>query len=326
MNLSDPLRPSPGIRILAILLFLLGINFNPLPLLSLAQSNTPLAGTGYASAVVRVGVGNLRAQPDLNALVIDKIKQGNRLQVIESRPPWYLVKLEDARRGWVHASLIDLKKGNTPTSAPQTPSKKPVPAPAGKALAYPVQTQYAVDVATGRVRKEPNLQADIVFRLRQGARVQVKGLQQDWFLIEDVNGRSGWAHQKLFVPAPASLPDPATSQILIKAVRHLSVSTQTEKVLFELSGFHPPQTFTINGDRPRLVCDFKKARLGPGVKPQVSVNGTLIKDIRIARHQGHPSKVRIVLDLVPDRAYEVEQIFYQQESQFILTLNSSKED
>ncbi len=323
MNQHDPLGPKPGIRILVVLLFIIGIAFNPLPLSSLAQSNTPLVDTQDTRAVVRVGVGNLRAQPDLNALVIDKIIRGSRLQVIESRPPWYLVKLKDGRRGWVHASLIDLENGS---EAPRAPSNKPVLAPPSKALAYPVQTQYAVDVATGRVRKEPNLQADIVFRLRKGALVQVKGLQRNWFLIEDLNGRSGWAHQKLFVTAPATLPDTPTSPILIKAVRHLSVSKQTEKVLFELGGFHPPQTFTINGQRPRLVCDFKNARLGPGVNHQVSVNSTLIKDIRIARHQGPPSKVRVVLDLVPDRAYEIEQIFYRQESQFILTLISSKED
>ncbi len=326
MNLYDLFRPRPRIRIACVLLFLFGIALNPLPLASLAQSNTPLLGTGNLRAVVKVGVGNLRAQPDLKALVIDKIKRGSRLLVIESRPPWYLVELQDARRGWVHASLIKFTNETDQAPATQTPAKKPAPAAGGTTLARPLQTLYAVGVATGRVRKEPNPQADIVFRLSKGTQVRVKGLQQNWFLIEDAKGRSGWAHQKLFVPVNTNMPGTPPSPIVIKAVRHLTVSKQTEKVLFELSGFQPPQTFTVNGDRPRMVCDFNRARLGPGVNQQVTVNGTLIKDIRIAHHQGPTSKVRIVLDLVPERAYEVEQIFYRQESQFILILNSSKED
>jgi len=326
MNLYDSFTPSPGFRILVVLLFLLCIIFNPFPLPSLAQSNTPLPGIGTASAFVKAGVGNLRARPDLNALVIDKVKRGERLHIIESRPPWYLVELKDARRGWVHTSLITLDKGTDHAAEPRTTTKNSVPAADGKILTPPVQTFYTVNVATGRVRKEPNLQADIIFRLGKGARVRVKGLQQNWFLVEDAAGRSGWAHQRLFVPANTAMTDTPPSPTLIKAVRHLSVSKQTEKVLFELTGFHPPQTFTITGDRPRMVCDFNNARLGPGVSHRITVKGTLIKDIRIAHHQGPSPKVRVVLDLVPDRAYEVEQIFYRQESRFILILESLKED
>jgi hypothetical protein len=93
-------------------------------------------------------------------------------------------------------------------------------------------------------------------------------------------------------------------------------------VLFDLKGFQTPNTFTIDGNRPRLVCDFQTARLEPGVKPRIPVSGNLIKDIRVAYHADPAAKVRVVLDLQVDRNYEVEQIYFRQESQFILILTA----
>jgi hypothetical protein len=177
-------------------------------------------------------------------------------------------------------------------------------------------------VETARVRKNPNLQSEIAFRLRRGDRVRVNGIQQDWFLIKAADGRSGWAYQRLFVPAAKPGLDPSASPTVIKAVRHARGPQNSEKVLFDLKGFQAPNTFTINGGRPRLVCDFQKARLEPGVKPQIPVSGNLIKDIRVAYHADPASKVRVVLDLQPDRVYEVEQIYFRQESQFILILTA----
>jgi len=308
---------------LAVLLLLGGGLFTPLPHSTplsshcLAQSATRAPAIEHVFVTVKVAVGNLRADPDLKALVIDKLRRGDRLRVIEQRPPWYLVELSDARRGWAHASLLDLAKATPAHPEMQT---------AATTVTAPQLTWYTVGVTTARIRKEPSRQTDILFRLQKGALVRVKGLQQDWFLIEDATGRSGWGHQRLFSPAGKAKPGKPPVLTKIKAVRHRIVSQRTEKVLFELSGFRVPRTFTMAGERPRLVCDFDYAELEPQVARQVPVSGTLIKSIRIAPHQRPTPKIRVVLDLRPERAYEIEQIFSRKESQFILILNSGKEE
>ena len=320
MIMNVPLRPSPCIRIIIMTVFLLGLICNPFSpsnrvvLDSLAQSTDRSVISGSPIATVKVGAGNLRAQPDINALVIDKLVAGTRMHLVERRPPWYQVELQDGRRGWVHASI--LKFDSATQAEPVLQTVRPevsTPAP---------HTHYRVNVATARVRNEPNLESEVAFRLRQGDLVRVNGIQQDWFLIKDADGRSGWAHRRLFVPADQRGLDSSASPILVKAVRHVRGSKDSEKILFDLKGFHPPHTFTINGNQPRLVCDFKNAQLGQGVKPRIPVNGSLIKDIRVAYHPRPAAKVRVVLDLLPDRAYEVEQIYFRQEAQFALILNA----
>jgi SH3-like domain-containing protein len=331
MKRYRPLRLRPGIRALAVLLLLGGGLFIPLPHSTplssdcLAQPTTPVLASAPVFATVKVAVGNLRANPDLKALVIDKLRRGNRLRLIEQRPPWYLVELADARRGWAHASLLDLARATPARPEMQTAGAKALSTTVATTVTVPQLTWYTVAVTTARIRKEPSRQTDILFRLQKGALVRVKGLQQDWFLIEDATGRSGWGHQRLFSPADKVKPGKPLAVTTIKAVRHLIVSKQTEKVLFELSGFLVPRTFTMAGERPRLVCDFDYADLEPQVTRQVPVSGTLIKGIRIAPHQRPTPKIRVVLDLRPERAYEIEQIFSRKESQFILILNSSKE-
>ena len=320
MRMHVPLRPITCFQIAVVWFCFLGlISFALPPSIPIvpecmAQSTDRSTAAGGQTVTVNVGTGNLRAQPDINALVIDQLRSGTRLRLVERRHPWYQVELQDGRRGWVHASVLNL---NAPT--------QPVPAPPSsrtQASMPPLHTHYTVKVETARVRKDPNLKSEIAFRLRQGDRVRVNGIQQDWFLIKAADGRSGWAHQRLFVPAANPGLDPSASPTVIKAVRHTRGPQNTEKVLFDLKGFHAPNTFTINGNRPRLVCDFQKARLEQGVKPRIPVSGNLIKDIRVAYHADPAAKVRVVLDLQPDRSYEVEQIYFRQESQFILILTS----
>jgi SH3-like domain-containing protein len=308
-------------------LFLLGLVFHPifLPGLDcsrcLAQTPGPMHQIGNPSATVKVAAGNLRAKPDLDALVIDKVVRGNRLVVIEAKPPWYLVELADARRGWVHESLISIDK-QTQALAGWNP-----PSPSGNTASSPlITTRYTVRVKTARVRREPNLQADILFRLPQGASVRIKGLQEDWFLVEDATGRSGWAYQRLFASSDMAADSPDTTPVRIKAVEHRAISEQLEEILFKLSGPHPPQTFAIDGDRPRIVCDFANARPEKGLGQRVDARGTLIKGVRIASHPGNGSRVRVVLDLAPNRTYVVEQTFYKTESLFTLIIKSGKED
>ena len=46
-----------------------------------------------------------------------------------------------------------------------------------------------------------------------------------------------------------------------------------EKVIFALNGFYPPKSFSIEGDQPRVVCDFFGTRLANSIIKQTTVGG-----------------------------------------------------
>lgn len=85
-----------------------------------------------------------------------------------------------------------------------------------------------------------------------------------------------------------------------------------------LNGFYPPQVSSAEGGPPRIICDFPDVRLGQGVPKVIPVNGKFITQVRIGLHTKPALKVRIVLDLVPDYNYDVEQFYYQKENQYSL--------
>jgi hypothetical protein len=99
-----------------------------------------------------------------------------------------------------------------------------------------------------------------------------------------------------------------------------------EKVFFLVNGFYPPKRIALEGDRPRIACDFYGARLGKGIGRCIKVNGRLIQQIRTAVHQGKNPKVRVVLDLMPGKNYEVEQVFYKKDNLYVITVKEERAD
>jgi hypothetical protein len=86
----------------------------------------------------------------------------------------------------------------------------------------------------------------------------------------------------------------------------------------------PPETFALEGEKPRLICDFFAASLHKDIDREIEVNGDLIKKIRIGRHENPEKKVRIVMDLVPDQEYVVEHIFYKKEKLYTLVIKEKQ--
>lgn len=107
----------------------------------------------------------------------------------------------------------------------------------------------------------------------------------------------------------------------IKGIRVEVTPGGEEKVIFLLGDFSPPKFFAFEGDRPRLVCDFFDARLAGEIDHRIKVDGTLIRQIRIALHRGSRPKVRVVLDLVPKQNYDVEQIFFKDENIYTIIVS-----
>jgi hypothetical protein len=106
---------------------------------------------------------------------------------------------------------------------------------------------------------------------------------------------------------------------LLKSIR-FEKSSDAEKVLFELNGFYPPEVFGLKGDQLRVVCDFKKVNLEKSLPKVMETNGTFILRIRVGIYPPPDLKVRVVLDLVPHKNYDIEQTFFQKDTTFVLII------
>ena len=104
----------------------------------------------------------------------------------------------------------------------------------------------------------------------------------------------------------------------VKEIRFEVTPEKDEKVSFVLSGPYLPETFAIEGDRPRMVCDFLGASLGDGAADKVKPNGRLVQQIRTGVHGGPKSKVRVVIDLAPNVDYNVQPIFFKDRHLYVL--------
>ena len=68
------------------------------------------------------------------------------------------------------------------------------------------------------------------------------------------------------------------------------------------------------------MCDFFGATLHPDVKKEIVVNGQYIEKVRIGSYENPERKLRIVLDLVVGKDYEVQQVFFEKESLYSLSV------
>lgn len=101
-------------------------------------------------------------------------------------------------------------------------------------------------------------------------------------------------------------------------------SNTGEMVLFHLNDFYPPTVSAIEKENPRVICDFMHMGLAEGVQENIAAEGKFVKQIRAEKHE-NPDKVRITLDLSPDRDYDLQQVFFKNDNLFVLIVNELPE-
>jgi AMIN domain len=97
-------------------------------------------------------------------------------------------------------------------------------------------------------------------------------------------------------------------------------SAKGEMVLFHLSGFHPPSVSAVEKDNPRVLCDFPGMEIDKGVEEVITAKGKFVERITTAK-PSTPEKVRVVLHLVPNRDYDLQQVFFKNDNLFVLIVN-----
>ena len=108
---------------------------------------------------------------------------------------------------------------------------------------------------------------------------------------------------------------------LLTSISFDDSSNRGEMVLFKLNEFHPPIVFGIEEGTPRVVCDFKNTIAAKNVPERLKTAGKYIQKIRIGK-QNKENKVRVVLDLVPNYSYDLQQVFFKEENLFVIIINT----
>jgi SH3-like domain-containing protein len=263
---------------------------------------------------VSVDVGRVRSRPFIGGPIRYGIYREATAAVVSTQNDWFLVKMDGDRIGWAHQSLFMEIKAEEKT-APKLPIEQPETSSQKKATLM---------VNTGRVREQPSLKSKIKFALVRGQTASVLDTHDDWFFITTDDGRTGWAHKSLFdesrYPPVADKVDEKT----IKDIEIVLTPEGKEMVSFWLSGNNPPEIFSLTEKTPAVVCDFPNGRLARGIDRYVDVNGSLIQKVRIGTHKGTDPKIRVVIDLVPEKQYEIRPVFFKDDNLFTVIVQSGK--
>ena len=110
-------------------------------------------------------------------------------------------------------------------------------------------------------------------------------------------------------------------QPLLSAVTFEKTSTKGEMIIFKLNGFYPPKVVGIEKDAPRVICDFPNTLLGGQVKDVIDCHGKYVESVQITK-QKKPDNVKVVLNLVPNRNYDLQQVFFKEDNLFVLFINT----
>jgi hypothetical protein len=97
-------------------------------------------------------------------------------------------------------------------------------------------------------------------------------------------------------------------------------SNKGEMVIFRLNDFYPPSVSAVEKETPRVLCDFMDMKLSSDVNKDIFANGKYVERIYTSLHKG-PDKVTVTLDLVADRDYDLQQVFFKNDNLFVIIVN-----
>ncbi len=108
---------------------------------------------------------------------------------------------------------------------------------------------------------------------------------------------------------------------LIKAIWVEELTQERGKIFIELDDYHLPDISVLEGDRPRIACDFYGLHPDPALQKEIPVYSGFVRSIRLGVHSDGKAKTRVVIDLLPDNNYIVEQQFFLEENTYLLDIH-----
>jgi len=283
-----------------------------------SQATTPLERTdnarlaGPAGAVVQQ---NVLTSPKTEKRAVKDVEKGGSIATredLDRKPP------ADKK-----VVAQEIAPGTDVTAKTEKESSRKVDEASLQASAETGKRLY-VKVYVGNVREEPSTTSRVKFRLEMGDPVTVTGKRGGWVAVKLDNGRFGWVYHTLLTESIVAQKATDSITMEVRAIRSEVAAKGVVKVVFELNGHFPPQTMIVEGKKPRVVCDFFDAGLASDIGDSIEVNNDIIEKIRTGVHKWPKFKVRVVLDLVPERNYEVDQIFFEKENYFVLEVKAKE--
>lgn len=122
---------------------------------------------------------------------------------------------------------------------------------------------------------------------------------------------------------PVMAADPVINEI---AFQSETGPVNKEIIHIKMNLFSSPEIFGIEGEEPRLVCDFIKVKPAKTLKRLIETKGKLIRQVRVGIHSGPTPKTRVVLDLLPNQDYVIHQIPSKKDAQFSVSVQLATEE
>lgn len=179
---------------------------------------------------------------------------------------------------------------------------------AGPAVQADPETTASLDAEQ---RQEQQLFASIPRQKPEAG--SAEGLQDESTLIQPLSEIG----EKQNVPGGGKPPT-------LYSIEFDNTSDRGEMIIFKLNSFNPPVVFGIEEDIPRIVCFFKDTGAGEKLQERIESNGRYVKNIRVGKYR-NPDNIRVVLDLIPNHNYDLQQVFFKEDNMFMIIINSAGE-
>lgn len=119
--------------------------------------------------------------------------------------------------------------------------------------------------------------------------------------------------KKPLVPLPPTLLD----------VSFIGTSAKGELVQLKLNGFYAPKISAVEEGVPQVICEYGDMVMEPKVPRVIPAEGKFVKTIRITG-DAVKKKIRIVIELQPNKSYDLQQVYFKEDQIFVLIVNELK--
>lgn len=145
------------------------------------------------SAVVTASILNVRDQGSLSGKVIDKVSQGDIVQIIQENSQWCEVKLPNNKTGWVASWYLEKNKE---TQQPSTPIEN-----------GDTSSKVKILHSGSNIRSGPSTGTDVVMRANEGDTFIILAVEGDWFKIELPNKKEGYIAGWIVETSGSNIPN-----------------------------------------------------------------------------------------------------------------------
>lgn len=115
--------------------------------------------------------------------------------------------------------------------------------------------------------------------------------------------------------------DPLNPEAMLSEVTFENTSNKGEMVLFKLNGFYPPEVTGQEKGTPKVTCLFRGARMGEELVKVQNPKGQFVSKIVVDQKEGS-APVEVTLELVPNKNYDLQQVFFKEDNLFVIIVNS----